>query len=46
MTGGTNPIGYLKAWRTDLYLSADAEKVREALSEGKHAIRITNITRQ
>ncbi|XP_052439286.1 5'-nucleotidase, cytosolic IAa isoform X1 [Carassius gibelio] len=34
MTGGSSPIGYLKAWHTNLYLSADAEKVREALSEG------------
>ena len=36
MTGGTSPIGYLKAWQTNLYLSADADKVREALSEGEH----------
>ena len=35
MTGGSSPIGYLKAWQTNLYLSADAEKVREALSEGE-----------
>lgn len=34
MTGGASPIGYLKAWHTDLYLSADADKVREALAEG------------
>ncbi|XP_059412543.1 cytosolic 5'-nucleotidase 1A-like isoform X1 [Carassius carassius] len=34
MTGGSSPIGYLKAWHTNLYLSADAEKVREALVEG------------
>ncbi|KAF7658750.1 hypothetical protein LDENG_00007960 [Lucifuga dentata] len=34
MTGGSNPIGYLKAWHTNLYLSADANKVREALAEG------------
>ncbi|XP_076864711.1 5'-nucleotidase, cytosolic IAa isoform X1 [Brachyhypopomus gauderio] len=34
MTGGSSPIGYLKAWHTNLYLSADAEKVQEALSEG------------
>lgn len=38
MTGGSSPIGYLKAWHTDLYLSADAEKVREALAEGEHAL--------
>ncbi|CAL1584366.1 unnamed protein product [Knipowitschia caucasica] len=34
MTGGASPIGYLKAWQTNLYLSADADKVREALGEG------------
>uniref|UniRef100_A0A8C4SKW4 5'-nucleotidase, cytosolic IAb n=1 Tax=Erpetoichthys calabaricus TaxID=27687 RepID=A0A8C4SKW4_ERPCA len=34
MTGGKSPIGYLKAYHTNLYLSADAEKVREALEEG------------
>uniref|UniRef100_A0A3Q2YAG7 5'-nucleotidase, cytosolic IAa n=1 Tax=Hippocampus comes TaxID=109280 RepID=A0A3Q2YAG7_HIPCM len=34
MTGGSSPIGYLAAWHTDLYLSADAQKVREALAEG------------
>ncbi|XP_030203753.1 cytosolic 5'-nucleotidase 1A [Gadus morhua] len=34
MTGGTSPIGYLKAFHTNLYLSADADKVREALAEG------------
>ncbi|XP_062870707.1 5'-nucleotidase, cytosolic IAa [Trichomycterus rosablanca] len=34
MTGGSNPIGYLKAWHTNLYLSADTKKVQEALSEG------------
>ncbi|KAG1947132.1 5'-nucleotidase, cytosolic IAa isoform X2 [Pimephales promelas] len=34
MTGGSSPIGYLKAWQTNLYLSADAEKVQEALAEG------------
>ncbi|KAJ0003155.1 hypothetical protein NQD34_008253 [Periophthalmus magnuspinnatus] len=34
MTGGSSPIGYLKAWHTDLYLSADGAKVREALEEG------------
>lgn len=37
MTGGTSPIGYLKAWHTNLYLSADADKVREALAEGEAA---------
>ncbi|XP_076149473.1 cytosolic 5'-nucleotidase 1A [Alosa pseudoharengus] len=34
MTGGNSPIGYLKAYHTNLYLSADAYKVREALDEG------------
>ncbi|XP_061112266.1 5'-nucleotidase, cytosolic IAa isoform X2 [Conger conger] len=34
MTGGSSPIGYLKAYHTNLYLSADSEKVREALEEG------------
>ncbi|XP_031436460.2 cytosolic 5'-nucleotidase 1A [Clupea harengus] len=34
MTGGNSPIGYLKAYHTNLYLSADAIKVREALDEG------------
>lgn len=38
MTGGTSPIGYLKAWHTNLYLSADAEKVREALAEGENIL--------
>ncbi|CAG10723.1 unnamed protein product, partial [Tetraodon nigroviridis] len=34
MTGGNSPIGYLKAYHTNLYLSADPVKVREALEEG------------
>ncbi|KAL2099353.1 hypothetical protein ACEWY4_005833 [Coilia grayii] len=34
MTGGNSPIGYLKAYHTNLYLSADASKVREALDKG------------
>lgn len=34
MTGGNSPIGYLKAYHTNLYLSADPVKVREALQEG------------
>uniref|UniRef100_A0A8C2J8U5 5'-nucleotidase, cytosolic IAa n=1 Tax=Cyprinus carpio TaxID=7962 RepID=A0A8C2J8U5_CYPCA len=34
MTGGSSPTGYLKAWHTNLYLSADTAKVQEALSEG------------
>ncbi|XP_041809998.1 cytosolic 5'-nucleotidase 1A-like [Chelmon rostratus] len=34
MTEGNSPIGYLKAYGTDLYLSADPVQVREALEEG------------
>uniref|UniRef100_A0A674PES0 5'-nucleotidase, cytosolic IA n=2 Tax=Takifugu rubripes TaxID=31033 RepID=A0A674PES0_TAKRU len=34
MTGGNSPVGYLKAYHTNLYLSADPVKVREALEEG------------
>ncbi|XP_073348923.1 cytosolic 5'-nucleotidase 1A-like [Pagrus major] len=34
MTGGQSPIGYLKAYMTNLYLSKDAEKVTEAIEEG------------
>uniref|UniRef100_A0A8B9H232 5'-nucleotidase, cytosolic IAb n=1 Tax=Astyanax mexicanus TaxID=7994 RepID=A0A8B9H232_ASTMX len=34
MTGGNGPIGYLKAYHTNLYLSADSSKVREAIEEG------------
>lgn len=34
MTGGKSPIGYLKAYLTNLYLSADSEKVQEAIQEG------------
>lgn len=36
MTGGNSPIGYLKAYHTNLYLSADPIKVREALEEGQY----------
>lgn len=35
MTGGKSPIGYLKAYMTNLYLSKDARKVTEAIEEGK-----------
>lgn len=35
MTGGQSPIGYLKAYMTNLYLSKDSEKVTEAIEEGK-----------
>ncbi|CAN0401537.1 cytosolic 5'-nucleotidase 1A-like [Lampetra fluviatilis] len=34
LTGGNSPIGYLEAYNTNLYLSADEEKVQEALAEG------------
>ncbi|KAG8445684.1 hypothetical protein GDO86_010457 [Hymenochirus boettgeri] len=34
LTGGKSPIGYLKAYLTNLYLSADSEKVQEAIAEG------------
>lgn len=34
MTGGQSPIGYLKAYMTNLYLSKDSEKVQEAIEEG------------
>lgn len=34
MTGGRSPIGYLKAYMTNLYLSKDPEKVTEAIEEG------------
>lgn len=35
MTGGNSPIGYLKAYSTNLFLSADSSKVRDALEEGQ-----------
>lgn len=35
MTGGKSPIGYLKAYMTNLYLSKDSEKVTEAIEEGE-----------
>ncbi|XP_038582261.1 cytosolic 5'-nucleotidase 1A-like [Micropterus salmoides] len=34
MTGGKSPIGYLKAYMTNLYLSKDSKKVTEAIEEG------------
>ncbi|XP_034431327.1 cytosolic 5'-nucleotidase 1A-like isoform X1 [Hippoglossus hippoglossus] len=34
MTGGNSPVGFLKAYHTNLYLSSDPGKVREALGEG------------
>ncbi|KAM9319505.1 cytosolic 5'-nucleotidase 1A [Gastrophryne carolinensis] len=42
MTGGNSPIGYLKAYHTNLYLSSDAEKVQEAIEEGIAAATIFN----
>lgn len=35
MTGGKSPIGYLKAYMTNLYLSKDSKKVTEAIDEGE-----------
>ena len=35
MTGGQSPIGYLKAYMTNIYLSKDAAKVTEAIKEGR-----------
>lgn len=35
MTGGKSPIGYLKAYLTNLYLSKSADKVIQAIDEGK-----------
>ncbi|XP_067840467.1 cytosolic 5'-nucleotidase 1A-like [Heptranchias perlo] len=34
MTGGKSPVGYLKAYLTNLYLSADSDKVGEAIEAG------------
>uniref|UniRef100_A0A8C9BHY7 5'-nucleotidase, cytosolic IB n=1 Tax=Phocoena sinus TaxID=42100 RepID=A0A8C9BHY7_PHOSS len=34
LSGGKSPIGYLKAYLTNLYLSADSEKGQEAIQEG------------
>ncbi|XP_035284816.1 cytosolic 5'-nucleotidase 1A-like [Anguilla anguilla] len=34
MTGGESPIGYLKAYMTNLYLSRSSGKVKEAIEEG------------
>ncbi|XP_060947508.1 cytosolic 5'-nucleotidase 1A-like [Limanda limanda] len=34
MTGGQSPVGYLKAYLTNLYLSKDGEKVTEAIEQG------------
>uniref|UniRef100_A0A8D1I6T1 Cytosolic 5'-nucleotidase 1A n=1 Tax=Sus scrofa TaxID=9823 RepID=A0A8D1I6T1_PIG len=45
MTGGNSPICYLKAYHTNLYLSADAEKVQEAIDEGIAAATIFSPSR-
>lgn len=42
MTGGQSPIGYLKAYMTNLYLSKDSEKVQEAIEEGIAAATMFN----
>lgn len=34
LTGGKSPVGYLKAYLTNFYLSSDCEKVQEAVQEG------------
>ncbi|XP_047638543.1 cytosolic 5'-nucleotidase 1B isoform X3 [Phacochoerus africanus] len=34
LTGGKSPVGYLKAYLTNLYISADCDKVQEAIQEG------------
>ncbi|XP_053291259.1 cytosolic 5'-nucleotidase 1A [Pleuronectes platessa] len=34
MTGGNSPVSFLKAYHTNLYLSSDPGKVREALAKG------------
>ncbi|XP_054996547.1 cytosolic 5'-nucleotidase 1A isoform X2 [Sorex araneus] len=45
MTGGNSPICYLKAYHTNLYLSADSDKVREAIDEGIAAATIFSPSR-
>ncbi|XP_052554791.1 cytosolic 5'-nucleotidase 1A [Tympanuchus pallidicinctus] len=45
MTGGNSPIGYLKAYHTNLYLSSDAEKVSGAIEEGIAAATIFSPSR-
>ncbi|KAJ7989034.1 hypothetical protein DPEC_G00315360 [Dallia pectoralis] len=42
MTGGNSLVGYLKAYHTDLYLSADPTKVRVALEQGIAAATMFN----
>lgn len=44
MTGGKSPIGYLKAYMTNLYLSKDSEKVTEAIEEGESVSMTLNIS--
>lgn len=43
MTGGKSPVGYLKAYLTNLYLSKDSGKVKEAIEEGED-LRETPVT--
>ncbi|KAK1796269.1 hypothetical protein P4O66_009345 [Electrophorus voltai] len=42
MTGGKSPIGYLKAYLTNLYLSKDSDKVQEAIEAGIAAATMFN----
>ncbi|KAG5276703.1 hypothetical protein AALO_G00108750 [Alosa alosa] len=42
MTGGQSPIGYLKAYMTNLYLSKNSETVTEAIEEGIAAATMFN----
>ncbi|XP_070542804.1 cytosolic 5'-nucleotidase 1A-like isoform X2 [Ptychodera flava] len=37
LTGGSDPIEYLKAWNTCLFLSADVDQVKKALDHGMAA---------
>ncbi|KAK6488565.1 cytosolic 5'-nucleotidase 1A-like [Huso huso] len=46
MTGGKSPIGYLKAYLTNLYLSNDSEKVQEAIEEGIAAAAMFNVEKE
>lgn len=45
MTGGKSPIGYLKAYMTNLYLSKDSQKVTEAIEEGRTSCVLLNLQR-
>ncbi|XP_059837743.1 cytosolic 5'-nucleotidase 1A-like [Hypanus sabinus] len=46
MTGGKSPIGYLKAYLTNLYLSANPEKVGEAIEAGIAAATMFQTTKE